>query len=86
VQVGWAHLDWCLQRHVAHELTPVEASAAKLFHTDLQWEMCDRSLQVHGGAGYMNEFPIARLWRDSRVTRIFGGTNEVMKEVISRGI
>ncbi len=86
VQVGWAHLDWCLQRHVAGELTPVEASAAKLFHTDLQWEMCDRALQVHGGAGYMNEFPIARLWRDSRVTRIFGGTNEVMKEVISRGI
>ncbi len=86
VQVGWAHLDWCLQRHVAHELTPVEASAAKLFHTDLQWEMVDRGLQVHGGAGYMNEFPIARLWRDSRVTRIFGGTNEVMKEVIGRGL
>ena len=86
VQVGWAHLDWCLERHVAGTLTPVEASAAKLFHTELQWEMCDRALQVHGGAGYMNEFPIARLWRDSRVTRIFGGTNEVMKEVISRGL
>lgn len=86
VQVGWAHLDWCLTRHLAGELSPVEASAAKLFHTDLQWEIVDRALQVHGGAGYMNEFPIARLWRDSRVTRIFGGTNEVMKEVIGRGI
>lgn len=86
VQVGWAHLDWCLMRNEKGELTPVEASAAKLFHTDLQWEIVDRALQVHGGAGYMNEFPIARLWRDSRVTRIFGGTNEVMKEVIGRGL
>ena len=86
VQVGWAHLDWCLMRNDKHELTPVEASAAKLFHSDLQWEIVDRALQVHGGAGYMNEFPIARLWRDSRVTRIFGGTNEVMKEVIGRSL
>lgn len=86
VQVGWAHLDWCLMRNDKHELTPVEASAAKLFHSDLQWDIVDRALQVHGGAGYMNEFPIARLWRDSRVTRIFGGTNEVMKEVIGRSL
>ena len=63
-----------------------EASAAKLWHTDLQWEVCDASLQLHGGAGYMNEYLIARLWRDARVTRIFGGTNEIMKEVVSRAI
>ena len=86
LQVGWAHLDWAIARHLKGELTNEEGAAAKLWHTDLQWEMCDRALQVHGGAGYMNEFPIARLWRDSRVTRIFGGTNEVMKEVISRGL
>lgn len=86
VQVGWAHLDWCLARHDRGELSPAEASAAKLFHTDLQWEVVDRALQIHGGAGYMNEFLIARLWRDSRVSRIFGGTNEVMKEVISRSL
>ena len=86
LQVGWAHLDWAIARHVAGELDAAEASAAKLWHTELQWEACDASLQLHGGAGYMNEYLIARLWRDARVTRIFGGTNEIMKEVISRSI
>ena len=86
LQVGWAHLDWAIRKHLAGELTTDEASAAKLWHTDLQWEACDKALQLHGGAGYMNEYAIARLWRDARVTRIFGGTNEIMKEVISRSI
>jgi acyl-CoA dehydrogenase len=86
IQVGWAHLDWALARHVSGALTAAEASAAKLWHTELQWEACDASLQLHGGAGYMNEYPIARLWRDARVTRIFGGTNEIMKEVIGRAL
>jgi alkylation response protein AidB-like acyl-CoA dehydrogenase len=86
LQVGWAHLDWAIRRHIAGELTAAEASAAKLWHTELQWEACDASLQLHGGAGYMNEYLIARLWRDARVTRIFGGTNEIMKEVVSRSI
>jgi long-chain-acyl-CoA dehydrogenase len=86
LQVGWAHLDWAIRQHLAGELTTSEASAAKLWHTDLQWECCDVALQLHGGAGYMNEYAIARLWRDARVTRIFGGTNEIMKEVISRSI
>jgi alkylation response protein AidB-like acyl-CoA dehydrogenase len=86
LQVGWAHLDWAIVRHVAGELSAAEASAAKLWHTELQWEACDTSLQLHGGAGYMNEYLIAQLWRDARVTRIFGGTNEIMKEVVSRSI
>jgi alkylation response protein AidB-like acyl-CoA dehydrogenase len=86
LQVGWAHLDWALKRHLDGALTAAEASAAKLWHTELQWEACDLSLQLHGGAGYMNEYLIARLWRDARVTRIFGGTNEIMKEVIGRSI
>jgi acyl-CoA dehydrogenase len=86
LQVGWAHLDWAISRHIAGELSAAEASAAKLWHTELQWELCDASLQLHGGAGYMNEYLIARLWRDARVTRIFGGTNEIMKEVVSRAI
>jgi alkylation response protein AidB-like acyl-CoA dehydrogenase len=86
LQVGWAHLDWALMRHMAGKLTAAEASAAKLWHTELQWEVCDASLQLHGGAGYMNEYLIARLWRDARVTRIFGGTNEIMKEVVARAI
>jgi alkylation response protein AidB-like acyl-CoA dehydrogenase len=86
LQVGWAHLDWCIKRHIAGELNAAEASAAKLWHTELQFEVCDVALQLHGGAGYMNEYLIARLWRDARVTRIFGGTNEIMKEVVSRSI
>lgn len=86
LQAGWAHLDWAIARHRNGALTAVEASAAKLFHTELQWECCDKSLQFHGGAGYMNEYPIARFWRDARVTRIFGGTSEIMKEVIGRAL
>ncbi|MBZ6377790.1 acyl-CoA dehydrogenase [Pacificimonas flava] len=86
LQVGWAHLDWALKRHMDGELTTAEASSAKLWHTELQGRVCDAALQLHGGAGYMNEYPIARLWRDARVTRIFGGTSEIMKEVISRSL
>lgn len=86
LQAGWAHLDWCMARHLKGELTAAEASAAKLFHTELQWEVCDAALQLHGGAGYMNEYPIARLWRDARVQRIYGGTSEIMKEVVARSI
>ena len=86
LQVGWAHLDWLIPRHIAGKLTAAEASAAKLWHTELQFEICDAALQLHGGAGYMNEYLIARLWRDARVTRIFGGTSEIMKEVISRSL
>ena len=86
LQVGWAHLDWAIQRHIRKQLTPAEASAAKLWHTEEQFAMCDLALQLHGGAGYMNEYPIARLWRDSRVSRIYGGTSEIMKELIARAI
>ena len=86
LQVGWAHLDWAIARHVAGKLTAAEASAAKLWHSEMQWEACDASLQLHGGAGYMNEYPIARLWRDARVARIYGGTSEIMKELIGRSI
>jgi acyl-CoA dehydrogenase len=86
LQPAWVHLDWCLERHVRGELTSAEASVAKLFHTELLWEICDISLQLHGGAGYMNEYTIARLWRDARVQRIYGGTSEIMKELIARSI
>ncbi|MCW6533124.1 MULTISPECIES: acyl-CoA dehydrogenase family protein [Sphingomonas] len=84
LQVGWAHLDWAIARHLKGELTNEEGAAAKLWHTDLQWEVMDKCLQLHGGAGYMNEYPIARMWRGARVSRIYGGTNEIMKEVIGR--
>ncbi|QNE32244.1 acyl-CoA dehydrogenase [Sphingomonas sp. NBWT7] len=84
LQVGWAHLDWAIARHLKGELTNEEGAAAKLWHTDLQWEVMDKCLQLHGGAGYMNEYPIAKMWRGARVSRIYGGTNEIMKEVIGR--
>ena len=86
LQVGWAHLDWAIARHIAGKLTAAEASAAKLWHSEMQWDACDASLQLHGGAGYMNEYPIARLWRDARVARIYGGTSEIMKELIGRSL
>jgi acyl-CoA dehydrogenase len=86
LQVGWAHLDWALARHMKGALTAEEASAAKLWHTDLQNELVDKCLQLHGGAGYMNEYPIAKQWRGARVTKIFGGTNEIMKELIGRSL
>jgi alkylation response protein AidB-like acyl-CoA dehydrogenase len=86
LQVGWAHIDWALQRHIAGELTADEASAAKLWHTETQWQIVDAALQLHGGAGYMNEYAIARLWRDARVQRIYGGTSEIMKEIVGRSL
>lgn len=86
LQVGWAHLDWALLKHVAGRLTAAEASAAKLWHTETQWMIVDAALQLHGGAGYMNEYAIARIWRDARVQRIYGGTSEIMKEIIGRSL
>ena len=86
LQVGWAHLDWALARHLKKALTAEEGAAAKLWHTELQWEVVDKCLQLHGGAGYMNEYPIAKAWRAARVTRIFGGTSEIMKELIGRSL
>jgi len=86
LQVGWAHVDWAVDRLIRGQLLPSEASAAKLWHTETQWKIIDMALQLHGGSGYMNEYLIARLWRDARVLRIYGGTSEIMKEVIGRSL
>lgn len=86
LQVGWAHIDWALERYLAKDLTPAEASAAKYWHTETQWQIADAALQLHGGAGYMNEYEIARLWRDARVQRIYGGTSQIMLEVVGRAL
>jgi acyl-CoA dehydrogenase len=86
LQIGWAHIDWAIAKHVAGELTAAEAAKAKLWHTETQWLICDTAMQLHGGAGYMNEYPIARIWRDARVRRIYGGTSEIMKELVGRSL
>jgi len=86
LQVGWAHLDWAIVKLLDGKLSINEAAAAKLWHAETQWQIVDMALQLHGGAGYMNEYPIARFWRDARVHRIYGGTSEIMKEMIRREI
>jgi alkylation response protein AidB-like acyl-CoA dehydrogenase len=86
LQIGWAHLDWALARHVAEDLTAEEAAASKYWHTETQWEILDAALQLHGGAGYMNDYPIAKLWRDGRVRRIYGGSSEIMREMVGRAL
>ena len=86
LQVGWAHLDWAIARHLHGALSAEQAAASKLWHTETQWLICDAAMQLHGGAGYMNEYPIARIWRDARVRRIYGGTSEIMKELVGRSL
>lgn len=76
----------CAEKHLRGELDTVTASMAKLWVTDQQCIVIDRCLQLFGGYGYMNEYPIGRMWRDARVQRIYGGTNEIMKIVISRSL
>lgn len=86
LEVMWAYLDTCIAALNAGELTAQEAAGAKWWATETQWEILDRCLQLHGGYGYMNEYEIARLWRDARVQRVYGGTNEIMKDLIGRSM
>jgi len=76
----------CAAKHLRGELDTVTASMAKYWVTDKECEIMDRCLQLFGGYGFMNEYPIARQWRSSRVQRIYGGTNEIMKVLISRSL
>ncbi|MCB2050344.1 MAG: acyl-CoA dehydrogenase family protein [Novosphingobium sp.] len=86
LQVGWAHIDWAIARHVKGELTVEEAAAAKYWHSEMAWMACDAAMQMHGGAGYMNEYNVARVWRDQLIRRIYGGTSEIMKELVGRSL
>jgi len=76
----------CAAKHLKGELDTSTASMAKYWVTDKQSEVLDRMLQLFGGYGYMDEYPISRMWRDARVERIYGGTNEIMKVVIAKGL
>jgi acyl-CoA dehydrogenase len=79
-------LDHCIERHVKGELDTVTASMAKYWLSDLVGKIIDRCLQLFGGYGYMDEYPISRLYRDARVMRIYAGTNEIMKLLIARSL
>ena len=78
--------DHCIERYLKGELDTVTASMAKYWITDLQGKIIDRCLQLFGGYGYMDEFPISRLYRDARVMRIYAGSNEIMKVIIARSL
>ena len=84
IEVGEAFVDRCVEAHAQGELTTEQASMCKLWLTEMQDEVVDACLQLHGGYGYMWEYPIAKRYADSRVQRIYGGTSEIMKELISR--
>jgi len=79
-------IDECIWELTNKELTAEKAAMAKYWASDLQGKVIDQCLQLHGGYGYMNEYNVARAWRDARVTRIYGGTNEIMKEIIGRSL
>ncbi len=84
--IGKVFHDDCVARHVAGGLDPATASMAKYWLSDLQGKVVDQCLQLFGGYGYMNDYPIARMYRDARVQRIYGGTNEIMKLLIARSL
>jgi acyl-CoA dehydrogenase len=84
--VARVFVDHCIGLHLKGQLDAVTASMAKYWVTDIQGEVIDEMLQLHGGYGYMNEYPIAQLYKDARVQRIYGGTNEIMKVLIARSL
>lgn len=86
IQVMQTYVDECVELLDRGELSVDDAAGAKYKATELQWDVVDRCLQMFGGYGYMEEYPIARIWRDARIQRIYGGANEVMKDLIGRAV
>jgi acyl-CoA dehydrogenase len=86
VQVARVFVDRCIELVMSDSLDTATASMAKYWCSDLQCKVIDECVQLHGGYGFMWEYPIARAWADARVQRIYGGTNEIMKEVITRSM
>lgn len=84
VDVMWAYIDRALMLYKDAKLTPEEAAKVKFWSTDREWEVLDIGVQLHGGYGYITEYPIARAFLDARVHRIYGGTNEIMREIVGR--
>ncbi len=86
LDIAWVFMDRQIQAYLDGELTAEDAAEAKWWTTELENRVADQCLQLHGGYGYMEEYPIARAWRDARVQKIYGGTNEIMKEIIGRSL
>ena len=86
LMVGWAFVDQCIAKHIEGALSTYEASMAKLWVTEMQGRVVDQCLQFFGGYGFMREYEICRLYADARVQRIYGGTSEIMRELISRNL
>jgi len=84
--IGRVFVDWCIERLIAGELDTVTASMAKWWCSQKQVETVDECLQLHGGYGYMQEYPISRMFVDARIQKIYGGTNEIMKLLIARSL
>ena len=85
-EVNKAYIRQCSDKYQRGELTAVEASMAKLSSTELQCKVADECLQLFGGYGYMMEYGISRAYMDARIQRIYGGTSEIMKEIIARDV
>lgn len=86
LDVGWAFVDHCALAHMDGECTAEMAAQAKLYTSEMEGEIVDSCLQLHGGAGYMQEYEISRHFVDARISRIYAGTSEVMREIIGRGL
>ena len=86
LDVARVYLDGCIMALVDGRLTPEEAAAAKYWTSETAWQIIDRCMQTYGGYGYINEYEIARIWRDNRIHRVFGGTSEIMQEIIGRSL
>ncbi len=86
ITAGHAFIDRCVEQLLAGTLDAATASMAKLWASETEGRVIDDLLQLHGGYGYMNEFMIGRMYADARIARIYGGTNEIMKEVIARAL
>ena len=86
IEVTEAYVDDCIAAHAEGKLTPIDAAKAKWFSAEVQNKVLDECVQLHGGYGFMNEYRVARAWRDARVTKIWAGSNEIMKELIGRDL
>lgn len=86
IELTQAYVDRCVEALAQEELTADEAAAAKVAATELEWTVVDRVLQLFGGYGYMEEYPIARIWRNARIQRIYGGSNEVLRDLVGRAL